>query len=122
MEKLTTKEEEIMQILWEIDKGFVKDIIEKLPLPKPAYTTISSIVRILETKGFVDHTAYGTTHQYFPLVAKDEYKKLTFQFILKNYFDNSIKNVVSYLAKEEKLSNEEIMEISEIIKAGRKKK
>ena len=75
MKELTKAEEQIMQILWDLEKGFVKDIVERFPEPKPAYNTVSTIVRILEQKGFVDHTAYGKTHEYFPLVGKSDYTR-----------------------------------------------
>lgn len=115
MEKLTTKEEEVMQILWELKSAFVKDVIEKYPEPKPAYTTISSIIRILENKGFVSHKAYGNTHQYFPVVKKDEYRNSSFSKFVHNYFDNSAKNVVSFLLQEEHLSEDEINELKELL-------
>lgn len=122
MEKLTPKEEEIMQIVWNLDKCFVKDIIEQMEAPKPAYTTISSIVRILENKGFVGHTAYGNTHQYRPKVAKEDYRKSTFKNFVQNYFDNSFKNVVSFLVEEKKLSKEELEDLSKILKEIKKEK
>ncbi|NBP69320.1 MAG: BlaI/MecI/CopY family transcriptional regulator [Cytophagia bacterium] len=71
LKELTKAEDQVMQILWQIEKGFVKDIIEKMPEPKPAYNTVSTIVRILETKGFVNHNSYGKTHEYFPIISKD---------------------------------------------------
>ena len=116
MEKLTIKEEEIMQILWNIEKGFVKDVIDKLPSPKPPYTTVSSIIRILEGKGFVSHNTYGNTHEYFPIVSKEDYRKNSFTNFVDKYFDSSIKNVVSFLMKEEKLSTKEIEEIKQLLK------
>lgn len=115
MEKLTSKEEEIMQILWDIEQGFVKDVIKQFPDPKPPYTTVSSIIRILEDKGFVSHNVYGNTHQYFPIVGKEEYRKRSFSNLVDKYFDNSAKNVVSFLLKEEKLSAKEIKEIKELL-------
>lgn len=115
MEKLTAKEEEVIQILWDLESAFVKEVIEMYPDPKPAYTTISSIIRILENKGFVSHKAYGNTHQYFPIVKKEEYRKSSFTKFVDNYFDNSIKNVVSFLIKEEQLSAEEITELKKLL-------
>jgi len=115
MEKLAAKEEEIMQILWEIEKGLVSDIITRLPDPKPPHSTISSVVRRLERKGFVGYKAYGKTHEYFPLVSKGDYKKRTFRELLHNYFDNSFGKVVSFIAKEEKLSKEDIKELEKLI-------
>lgn len=115
MEKLAIKEEEVMQILWEIEKGLVSDIITRLPDPKPPHSTISSVVRRLERKGFVGHKAYGKTFEYFPLVSKGDYKNRTFREMLNNYFDNSLGKVVSFIAKEEKLTQEDIKELEKLI-------
>ena len=111
MKELTKAEEQLMQILWEIEKGFVNDILEKLPLPKPAYNTVSTIVRILERKGFVGHTAYGKTHEYFPLISKREYTKSYFKGFMSNYFENSYQALASFFTKENNLSIEELEEI-----------
>lgn len=111
--ELTRAEEEIMQILWDIQKGFVKNIVEKFPDPKPAYNTVSTIVRILETKGFVSHTAYGKTHEYFPLVAKDAYRKQYLNSMLNNYFGGSFKQLASFFIKHEKL---DIRDMEELLK------
>jgi len=86
---LTKPEEQIMQVLWTLEKGYVKDIIERLPEPKPAYNTVSTIVRILESKGYVGHMAIGKSHEYFPLLAKSEYTRKYFKIFLNNYFGNS---------------------------------
>ncbi|SMO53907.1 BlaI/MecI/CopY family transcriptional regulator [Solitalea koreensis] len=116
MEELTKTEEKIMQVLWDINKGFVKDIIEHLANePKPPYTTISSVVRILESKGFVGHNAYGKNHEYFPLISKSEYRKTNFKNLIKNYFDGSVECLLSFMVKEEKLSEAEIKSLKDII-------
>ena len=122
MENLTAKEEEIMQILWEIERGLVHDVIERLSKPKPPYSTVSSVIRILERKAYVGHKAYGKTHEYFPLISKKEYRKRTFRYMLQNYFDNSLENVVSFMVKEEKLKPEDIEEINRIIEQNTRKK
>ncbi|MBT1712515.1 BlaI/MecI/CopY family transcriptional regulator, partial [Fulvivirgaceae bacterium PWU5] len=96
MKELTKAEDQIMQILWTLQKAFVKHIVEAMPEPKPAYNTVSTIVRILETKGFVDHTAYGKTHQYYPLITKEKYTKFYLNNLLKGYFDGSFQNLVSF--------------------------
>lgn len=114
---LTRAEEEVMQVLWKIGKGFVKDILDEFPEPKPAYNTVSTIVRILEKKGFVDHNAYGKTHEYFPLVSKDSYSKTYVKSFVKGYFSNSFKQMVSFFAKEENLS---VAEMEEIVKTMQK--
>jgi BlaI family transcriptional regulator, penicillinase repressor len=108
IKELTRAEEQIMQILWELDKGFVKDIIEMMPAPKPAYNTVSTIVRILEQKGFVDHNAYGKTHEYFPLISKKEYTHSFMSNFVRNYFKGSFQEMVSFFAKEDNLSVAEL--------------
>lgn len=113
MKELTKAEEQIMQELWILEKAFVKEIVDKLPEPKPAYNTVSTIIRILEKKGFVDHYAYGKTHQYFPLVSKTDYTKSYFKNFLNGYFSNSFQEMVSFFAKEDKMS---LSELEEIIK------
>jgi len=116
MKELTKAEEQIMQILWELEKGFVKDIIEKMPDPKPAYNTVSTIVRILEQKGFVDHNAYGKTHEYFPLVSKKEYTRSFMKNFVRNYFKGSFQEMVSFFAKEDKLSVSELDDLLKEVK------
>ena len=111
IKELTKAEDQVMQILWKLEKGFVKDIVEEMPEPKPAYNTISTIVRILETKGFVDHKAYGKTHEYFPLITKEKYTKFYLNILLKGYFNGSFQNLVSFFAKENKLDAKEIEKI-----------
>jgi BlaI family penicillinase repressor len=108
LKELTKAEDQVMQILWQIERGVVKDIMEKMPNPKPAYNTVSTIVRILETKGFVGHKAYGKTHEYFPLVSKDKYSKFYFNNMLKGYFGGSFNNLVSFFANENQLKADEI--------------
>ncbi|HCZ36063.1 MAG TPA: transcriptional regulator [Cytophagales bacterium] len=104
MKELTKAEDQIMQILWTIKKGFVKDIIDQLPEPKPAYNTVSTIVRILEKKGFVGYKAYGKTHEYFPLIAKENYTRFYLNNMVKGYFNGSFQNLVSFFAKENNLN------------------
>ena len=111
MKELTRAEEQVMQILWQLEKGFVKDIIEKMPEPKPAYNTVSTIVRILEGKGFVDHKAYGKTHEYFPIVAKDNYSKFYLNNFLSGYFGGSFEKLVSFFAKENNMSLRDVEEL-----------
>ena len=115
MEDLTVKEEEVMQILWDLDRALVRDIISKLPNSNQPYTTVASVVRILEKKGFVSHKPYGKTHEYFPLISKAEYRKRKFKGLVTHYFDNSVESVVSFLAKEESLSPKEFEELTKLI-------
>jgi BlaI family transcriptional regulator, penicillinase repressor len=112
---LTRAEEEVMQILWEIEKGMVHAILEKFPEPKPAYNTVSTIVRILEQKGFVGHKAYGRTHEYFPVITKKEYTKSSFRGFMNNYFGNSYKSLASFFASEEDLTIRELEDIQQAI-------
>ena len=106
MENLTAKEEEVMQVLWRLEKALIRDIIENLPNPDQPYTTVASIVRILEKKGFVSFRSYGRTHEYYPLISKSAYRKRKFKTFFSQYFDNSIESVVSFLAKEDNISRE----------------
>jgi predicted transcriptional regulator len=112
---LTRAEEEVMQILWKIEKGMVHDLLEKFPEPKPAYNTVSTIVRILEQKGFVGHKAYGRTHEYFPVISKSDYTKSYFRNFVTNYFGNSYKSLASFFATEGKLSMKELEDIQQTI-------
>ncbi|MDO8897225.1 MAG: BlaI/MecI/CopY family transcriptional regulator [Bacteroidales bacterium] len=115
MKELTKAEEQIMQILWELKQAFVHDIIEQLPEPKPAYNTVSTIVRILEKKGFVDHEAFGKTHRYHPVIEKKVYTKFMFKGLLNGYFSNSMHQMVSFFSKEKGLSLAELEELKQII-------
>ena len=115
MEKLTNKEEEIMRILWQLKAAFVKEVIAEIPDSSLHYNTVSTIIRNLEEKGYVGHKAYGKTHQYYPLVSKEEYRKQFMNMATKKFFDSSYKSVVSFFAREEKISAEELREILDII-------
>jgi len=115
MKVLTKAEEQIMQILWKLEKGFVKDILEHLPKPKPAYNTVSTIVRILEKKGFVSHTAYGNTHEYYPVLSKEEYTRKFLKRFVENYFSDSFKEMVSFFAKEKDMSISELEDTMRLI-------
>lgn len=115
MEKLTKAEEPIMQQLWKLKQAFVKDIIRELPEPKPPYNTVSSIVRILEVKGMVTHKAYGKTHEYFPAVSRLEYSRHLMSSMVKDYFDGSFTQVMSFMIKNDELSPDEIAELKEMI-------
>ncbi len=108
LKELTRAEDQVMQILWKLEKAFVKDIIEHMPEPKPAYNTVSTIVRILETKGFVAHKAYGKTHEYFPSVSKERYTKFYLNNLIKGYFNGSFHNLVSFFAREHKMNTADI--------------
>lgn len=111
MKELTKAEEEIMQILWDLEKGFVKDILEQIPEPKPAYNTVSTIIRILEKKGFVGYKAYGKTHEYYPLVDKNTYSNYFLKNFISGYFNGSFKNLVSFFAKENDMNVRELEQL-----------
>ncbi len=115
IKELTKAEEQIMQILWQLNEAIVKDIIDKMPEPKPAYNTVSTVVRVLEGKGFIDHKAYGNSHVYFPAISEAEYKKFTFDKMMKSYFNDSYKSLVSFIADEKKLGVNELDELTKLI-------
>jgi len=115
IKELTKAEEQIMQELWDMGGGFVKEVIERLPDPKPAYNTVSTIIRILETKGFVDHQAFGKSHRYIPKIQKEEYKKIVADKLLSGYFENSPKQMLSFFLEENKLNIQELDDILNII-------
>lgn len=117
--KLTKAEEEIMQIIWAKDRVLVSDILDELGDPRPPHSTISSIVRILEKKGFVDHKAYGRTYEYFPLIPREEYSKVSVKDLITEYFGGSANSLVSFLVKENDLSLKELTELMESLKKNK---
>jgi len=135
MRELTRAEEQVMQILWKIKKGFVKEILEHFNEPKPAYNTVSTIVRILQDKGFVTHKAYGRTHEYYPVVSKSDYSKSHLSTVVSksdyskshlstfvnDYFSNSFEKMVSFFAREKSISVKEMEEIMKIMEGEVKK-
>lgn len=116
MKELTKAEEQVMQILWRLKEAFVKDIIDQMEDPKPAYNTVSTIVRILEKKGFVGYNAYGKTHQYYPLVTKADYSSFSLKKLLGNYFGGSMEQLVSFFAKEQDMEVKELEELLKYVK------
>jgi BlaI family penicillinase repressor len=112
---LTRAEEEIMRILWQLKKAFVKDILAEMPEPKPAYNTVSTIIRILEKKEVVGYNAYGKTHEYFPLISEEKYKRYEMKQLMVNYFDNSLPNLVSFFVKDNDLKTKDLDEIMKLI-------
>lgn len=116
MKELTKAEEQVMQILWKLGKGFVKDLMDEMPEPRPAYNTVSTIVRILEKKGFVDHNAYGKTHEYYPLITRDEYTRTFMKTFMRNYFSGSFKEMVSFFAKGSNMSLSQLDDLIEDVK------
>ena len=122
IKELTKAEEQVMQILWQLNEAIVKYIIDKIPEPKPAYNTVSTVVRVLEGKGFIDHKAYGNSHVYFPLISEEKYKKFSLDKIMKNYFDDSYKSLVSFIADEKNLGLKELDELTALIDQLKNKK
>ena len=120
LKELTKAELQIMQILWDKKKGFVNDIIEAIPEPKPAYNTVSTIVRILEKKGFVGHRSFGKSHEYYPLISRGEYTESFMSSVLSNFFGNSVSNMVSFFSQHEKISIGEMNEILDLLGKNRK--
>ncbi|MEQ9402757.1 MAG: BlaI/MecI/CopY family transcriptional regulator [Cyclobacteriaceae bacterium] len=116
MKQLTQAEEEIMQVLWQMKKAFVKEIVEKFPNPKPAYNTISTLIRILEKKGFVGYEAFGKSHQYYPLVNKEEYSKKYLNRFVDNYFSGSYEQLVSFFTQQKKMDVKDLERLLEELK------
>lgn len=111
IKELTKAEEQIMLILWDMEEALVKDVIEKMNEPKPAYNTVSTVIRVLEGKGFVDHKAIGNTYIYFPIIKEADYKKFALDKVMNNYFENSYESLVSFLVKDKIMSNNELTEL-----------
>ena len=124
LRELTKAEEELMRVLWQLQKGFVKDVLAELPASgeppaKPAYNTVSTIIRILEKKGLVGYRAYGKTHEYYPLITEEQYRRFQTEQLMTNYFDGSLKKLVSFFVKDKDIS---LTEADEIIKLLNQKK
>ena len=122
MRELTKAEDQVMQILWKLEKAFVKDIIDHLPKPKPAYNTVSTIVRILKKKGFVGYTAYGKTHEYYPLIKKNQYTQFYLNNLVKGYFGGSFQHLVAFFAAENKMDIRDIDSLMNELEELKKKR
>jgi len=116
MKKLSEKEEQVMQIIWRMEQAFVKDILDALEEPKPPVTTVSSIVRKLESEGWLGYESFGKTHRYFPLVRREDYLKASFRHLLEYYFDGSPRRLLSFFVEEQQPEQEEIARLLEEIK------
>lgn len=119
---LTKAEEEIMQALWQLDKAFVKDIVDLLPAPKPHYNTVSTIIKILCDKGFVGFESFGKSNRYYPLVQKDEYSKKTMNQFVSKYFNGSFAGMLSFFAQENDITVQELESILKELKQSTDKK
>ena len=117
--ELTKAELEIMQIIWQKEKVLVHDVLAELPEPKPAYNTVSTIVRILENKGFVSHKAYGRTYEYFPIIAKEDYTNTYMRTVLDNFFEGSVSRMVNFFSSRKSITLEETDEILKILSEGK---
>jgi len=120
MKQLTKAEEDIMQVLWRLKKANVKAIIEQFPEPKPAYNTVSTIVRILESKGFVDYEKQGKGHIYFPKIAKQDYSNQSINKLVDNYFQGSFNSMVSFFVKKNDMSVKDLEAILKTINKNKK--
>lgn len=121
MTSLTKAEEQVMQILWEVEGGFVRDLLMRFPHPKPAYNTVSTIIRILEKKGFVGHHSYGKSHRYHPLISREQYRNEKFSSLMKDYFDNSMKQVLSHFGRNGRMNLKEADEIIKLMEEVKRK-
>jgi len=117
MQKLAKREEQIMQAVWQLENAFIKEIIQEMPDPKPHYNTIATMVKILEEKGFLGHEVIGNIFRYYPVISKDGYQKHAMKDIVSQYFDNSYPSMLAFFAKEQKISEEELNEIINLIKS-----
>jgi predicted transcriptional regulator len=115
MKELTKAEEQVMQYLWELEKAFLKDIVEKFPEPKPAYTTVQTVVRVLTKKEFIGYETFGKTNQYFPLVQKKDYFRGHFKGVVNNFFNGSISNFASFFTDDKDLSLSELENMRQLI-------
>lgn len=121
MKILTKAEEQVMQILWDEKEGFVKDLLQHFPEPKPAYNTVSTIIRILEKKGFVEHRSFGKSHQYYPITSREQYRNERFSSLMKNYFNNSMQQALSHFGKSGSMNMTEADEIIKMMEELKRK-
>ena len=122
MKSLTKAEEQIMQILWDLKEGVVKDVVDKFEDLQPAYNTVATVLKVLEKKGFVSHKKIGNTHLFFPAISKNDYTKFQFTSLLKNYFNGSFPKMATFFARENNLSISELEEMIRITEAELNKK
>jgi predicted transcriptional regulator len=118
---LTKAEEQVMLILWEMGEGIVKEIRDQFKNPKPARNTVSTVIRVLEKKGFIEHKAYSNIHLYYPLIKKSEYSKSMLFALVENYFDHSLPAMVSFYVREKDISVREMEELLTVTKKAMKK-
>ncbi|TMI93082.1 MAG: BlaI/MecI/CopY family transcriptional regulator [Bacteroidetes bacterium] len=119
MQKLAKREEQIMQVYWDLGKAFIKEVIPQLPEPKPHYNSVATMVKILEEKGFLDHDSVGNVYRYFPVISREDYQKHAMKDIVSQYFDNSYPRMLAFFAKEQNLTEDELQEILHMIKTDK---
>ncbi len=122
LRELTKAEEQVMLILWEMKEGIVKEVIDQMEPPKPAYNTVSTVIRVLEGKGFIAHKAIGNTHIYYPLISEEQYKHFAFDKVMNNYFENNYQSLVSFLVKEKNMDMDELDELIALAEKLKNKK
>ncbi|EHQ30057.1 BlaI/MecI/CopY family transcriptional regulator [Mucilaginibacter paludis] len=122
IKELTKAEEQVMRILWQLNEAMVKDVVEQMPHPKPAYNTVSTVIRVLEGKGFINHKAYSNSYVYFPAIGEEDYKKFAVDKIMTNYFSNSYQSLVSFLVNEQKLDVNQLEELTKLAENLKNKK
>ncbi len=115
MKELTKAEEQLMQYVWKLEKAFLKDIVEQFPEPRPAYTTVSTVIRVLVKKGFIKFNTYGKIHEYYPAVRKNEYFRFYFKGMMKSFFNNSTSKFASHFSKDDDVSLTELEEMKQIL-------
>lgn len=120
IKELTKAEEEVMQILWKLEKAFVKELLNEMKTPKPAYNTVSTIIRILEQKGLVSYKAFGKSHQYYPLISKEAYSEYKMKSLMTGYFKGSLSNMVSFFVENNQLNTKELDAILKLIEQQKK--
>ena len=115
MKELTKAEEQVMHHIWKLKKSFLKDIVEAFPEPRPAYTTISTVIRVLVKKGFVDYNTYGKIHEYYPKVSRQLYFRKHVKLLINNHFDGSVVNFASFFTGDDAVDLTELEEIKQLI-------
>jgi predicted transcriptional regulator len=121
MKELTKAEEQVMQYLWEMGGGYAKQVMEKYPEPKPAYNTVSTIIRILESKGFIRHQADGKRHRYFPVISKEDYRNFATEKMVEGYYDGSPSKLLSHFVKGGEMDTRELDDLLKLIEEAKKK-
>ena len=112
---LTKAEEQLMQVLWKMQRAFIREIIDQMPEPKPVHSSVSTIMRVLEAKGLVGYDAFGKSHRYFPLISREEYKRFQLMKLLSNYFENSAQKLFSFFIDQQQIPEEDVKEINKMI-------